>query len=220
MNIIAKFWDRAADNFDQQEARYPHMHFTVVENAKRYLNASDLVLDFGCATGKKALELAGHVKKVQGIDISPKMVAVATRNATERNIQNVEFTQATIFDPRFERESFDAVLAFGILHLLKELPKALQRIHDLLKPDGWFVSSTACMGHEESTIIWINKFLSIPIRFGIFPRLQFLKIPELEEVITCTGFNLAETETIPFNPAARQNYIVGRFIAARKELLQ
>lgn len=26
MNIAAKFWDRATQNFDQQEARYQHLH--------------------------------------------------------------------------------------------------------------------------------------------------------------------------------------------------
>jgi len=103
-------------------------------------------LDFGCATGIKTLELAGDVREIQGIDISPKMVAAAKRNAVKREVQNVNFAQATIFERRFEEEAFDVILAFGILHLLKNLPQALQRINELLKPGGWFISSTACIG--------------------------------------------------------------------------
>jgi SAM-dependent methyltransferase len=217
MNITAIFWDAAAKRFDQQEARYPQMHIKILDNTKRYLSASDLVLDYGCATGEKALELAGHVKKIQGIDISSKMVAAASMNAVERKIQNVDFTQATIFDKRFEQESFDAILAFGILHLLKDLPQAIQRIYDLLKPGGRLISSIACMGDNESIPTWINRLLFIPGRIGLLPTLRFLKIPELEEAITRTSFQIIETETFPFSPTNNPTYIVGRFIAAKKE---
>lgn len=217
MNITTKFWDRAADNFEQQEARYPHLHARNIEKARKYLSANDLALDLGCATGTKTIELAGDVREIQGIDISPKMVAAAQRNAATRKVQNVHFTQATIFDSQFEPGAFDVILAFGILHLLKDLPATLQRVHALLKPGGWFISSTACMGQDDAILHWINRILSIPARIGLFPTLQFLKIPELEAAITHAGFSIVETETIPFNPANGQTYIVGRLVAAQKE---
>lgn len=216
MNITAKFWDKAADNFEQQEARYPHLHARNIEKARKYLNANGLALDFGCATGIKTIELAGDVREIQGIDISPKMVAAAQRNAATRKVRNVHFTQATIFDAQFEPGAFDVILAFGILHLLKDLPATLQRINELLKPGGWFVSSTACMGQDDAILHWINRLLSIPARIGLFPTLQFLKIAELEAAITRTGFHVIETETIPFDIAKSPTYIVGRFVAAQK----
>jgi 2-polyprenyl-3-methyl-5-hydroxy-6-metoxy-1,4-benzoquinol methylase len=217
MTITAIFWDVVAKRFDQQEARYPQVHTRNVENARKYLHTTDLVLDFGCATGEKALELAGHVKKIYGIDISSKMVAAAKRKAAERKIQNIDFVQATIFDGRLEKESFDVILAFGILHLLKDLPQSIRRIYDLLKPGGWFVSSTACMGDNEAIPTWINNLLFIPSRIGLLPTLRFLKISELEESITRARFQIVETETIPFNPNNNPTYIVGRFITAKKE---
>jgi 2-polyprenyl-3-methyl-5-hydroxy-6-metoxy-1,4-benzoquinol methylase len=58
--------------------------------------------------------------------------------------------QATIFDTRLKEETFDVILAFGILHLLKDFPKAIRRINELLKPGGWFISSTACMGKDKT----------------------------------------------------------------------
>ena len=216
MNITAKFWDKAAKNYDQQEARYPQIHARNIENTRNYLRADNLVLDFGCATGIKTLELAGYVRAIQGIDISPRMVAMAKKNAAVRKIHNVNLTQATLFDHRFKQASFDVVLAFGILHLLNNLPIALGRINHLLKPGGWFISSTACMGQDDAILNWINKLLSVPSHIGVLPTLRFLKIPELEEAITHTGFIISETETIPFNANERQAYIVGRFIAARK----
>ena len=217
MNITTKFWDRTAKSYEQQEARYPQMHARNITNARKYLHANDLVLDFGCATGIKALELAGHVHEIQGIDISPKMVTAAKKNATERKVQNVSFAQATIFDQRFAEGAFDVIFAFGILHLLKDLPQTLQRINELLQPGGWFISSTACMREDEAILAWINRLLFIPARIGLLPTLQFLKIRELETAITRAGFRIVETETIPFNPTDAQRYVVGRFIAAKKE---
>ena len=216
MNITAKFWDRNTKTYEQQEARYPHIHARNIENARKYLRANDLVLDFGCATGTKALDLAAHVREIQGTDISSKMVAAAKRNAAERKVRNVNFAQATIFDQHFADRAFDVILAFGILHLLKDLPQVLQRINELLKPGGWFVSSTACMGRNDAILAWINRLLSIPARIGLLPTLQFLKIPELEATITHAGFTIAETKTVPFNPADERPYVVGRFIAAQK----
>jgi 2-polyprenyl-3-methyl-5-hydroxy-6-metoxy-1,4-benzoquinol methylase len=216
MNISAKFWDQAAKNFEQQEEQDPQMHIKNVENAIKYLDASDLVLDFGCATGRKALELAEYVNQILGIDISPKMVAAAKRNAAERKIQNVDFAQATIFDKQFQKESFDATLAFGILHLLKDPSKAIQRINELLKPGGWFISSTACMGDDKIIPTVMNSLLFVPGRLGIFPYLRFLKIPELEQSITNGKFQIVETETLTFRPTNDPAYIVGRFIAAKK----
>jgi len=216
MNITAKFWDRAAKNYDRQEVHYKQLHNRIVENAQSFLNASDQVLDYGCGTGTKTIELAGHVRAIQGIDISPKMIAAATRSAEERNIQNLDFTQATIFNKQLEQESFDAILAFGILHLMKNLPQVLQRINQLLKPGGWFISSTACMGRDDTILNWINHLLFIPSQIGILPTLQFLKISELQQAITHAGFEIVKTETIPFNSIDDANYVVGRFVAAQK----
>ena len=218
MNISAKFWDALANNFDEQEGRYKHAHLKTVENAKKYLNASDLVLDYGCATGTTAIEVAGQVKAIQGIDLSPKMIAAAKRRAAEQKIQNVDFAQATIFDKRLEKEAFDVILAFGILHLLKDLLKAIQRINELLKPGGVFVSSTACMGDDKTIPTLMNRILFIPSRIGILPYLRFLKIPDLEHSITQGKFEIVETETLTFtaSPPPGQTYIVARFIAAKK----
>lgn len=216
LNITTKFWDKNAKTYEQQEARYPHMHTRNVENARKYLRANDSVLDFGCATGIKALELAGCVREIQGIDISSNMVAAAKRNAAERKIRNVNFTQATIFDRRFEEEMWDVILAFGILHLVKNLSQAIQRINNLLKPGGWFISSTACMEENEKVPALMNTLLFIPGQLGLLPWLRFLKIPDLESSVTRGKFHIVETETLRFDPVHEHPYIVGRFIAAQK----
>ena len=216
MNISEKFWDMLAKNFDEQSEGYKQVHIKTVENAKKYLNAGDLVLDYGCATGTTAIEIADHVKEIHGIDISSKMIDAARRKVAERKIQNIDFAQATIFDKRSTKESFDVVLALGILHLLKDPPKAIQRIYELLKPGGRFVSLTVCMGEDKTIPTVINSILFIPSRIGIFPILGFLEVPKLEQSIIRGKFQIVETETLYFDPTHDRPYIVAHFIAAKK----
>ncbi|MDY6868681.1 MAG: hypothetical protein SVT56_12425 [Chloroflexota bacterium] len=64
MDRAEKFWDRIAKNFDKSEKRFEQIHLRTLENSKKYLDADDIVLDYGCATGTKAFELSGYVKQI------------------------------------------------------------------------------------------------------------------------------------------------------------
>jgi 2-polyprenyl-3-methyl-5-hydroxy-6-metoxy-1,4-benzoquinol methylase len=154
MKRSEKFWDRVATRFDRTEKRFEPLHIKTMEQTKRYLKSGDTVLDYGCATGTKTLELANHpgVNRIQGIDISSNMIDIATRRAVERNIENVEFAQATIFDERYTSESFDVILAFNILHLLDNTRQAVQRMSELLKPGGVLIATTPCL-HEKMAFV-------------------------------------------------------------------
>ena len=206
MNKKEKFWNRIAKNYDSQINEDDRAAIKIVENTKKYLRKSDVVLDYACATGKFTYEFAFLVKEIHGIDISPDMIAVAKRNAGEHNIEHVHFTQATIFDKRYEMESFNVILAFNILHLLEEPQQAVQRINQLLNPGGFFISATTCMAKDRSFLRIILWSLS---KIGILPYLYFFHPFEIEHILTHGGFEIVETETISPSPP---NY----FIVARK----
>ena len=46
----------------------------------------------------------------------------------------------------------DAVLAFNYLHLVRDLPGTLRRIHALLADGGLFISKTPCLGDMNPLI--------------------------------------------------------------------
>jgi 2-polyprenyl-3-methyl-5-hydroxy-6-metoxy-1,4-benzoquinol methylase len=211
MNKPEKFWDRVAENYDKSESRFELIHIKVVENSKKYLNGSDIVLDYGCATGTKAFELAGHVKQIQGIDISSKMIEAAKRKAVERKIENVDFVHATIFDERYTRESFDVILAFNILHTLKDNRQAMQRIIELLKPGGLFISITPCLKEKMEFLNYLQlSFYLLLIKIGLVPDiLTRFKFSELEDLIANGNLQIVETENIYHN-------VSGYFIVAKK----
>ena len=210
VNKAEKFWDKKASQFDQRDRNFELTHSLTVENTKKYLHVGDIVLDYGCATGTVAFEISDHVKEVHGIDISSKMIVAAKRKAAERKIENSYFAQATLFDERFKKESFDVILALNILLHLEDTPKVMQRINELLKPGGLIISVTACLGEKKnfsSKLLCFGVFLLVKIR--ILPNIRFFKISELEDSITNGNFQIVETKSLNHGP---MNY----FIAAKK----
>jgi 2-polyprenyl-3-methyl-5-hydroxy-6-metoxy-1,4-benzoquinol methylase len=195
-----KFWDRSASKYDDSEPSTDPTHIKTVEKTKKYLKVSDVVLDYGCATGTVAIEIADNAKEVHGIDLSSEMIEAAKRKASERKRGNIEFTQSTIFDERLKKESFDVILAFNILHLLEDTQKVMQRINELLKPGGLVISSTPCMGENRASFISI--LLSLAMKIGLVPDIRFFKISELEDAIANGNFQIVETESLTRNPTS------------------
>jgi 2-polyprenyl-3-methyl-5-hydroxy-6-metoxy-1,4-benzoquinol methylase len=202
MDRTERFWDGRANEYDRGEDKYQQTYSKTVENTAKHLHGSDVVLDYACGTGIITHELAGHVREIQGIDISSKMIEVASRRAGEFKIENVSYAQATIFDERLEPGAFDAILAFSILHLLEEPQEIMQRISRLLVPGGLFISATPCLG-EKRTLLGI--LMSLVSRTGFVPHLTSLRFSELEGLIADGDFQIVETEDLDQNPP---NYFV------------
>jgi len=155
-------------------------------------------MDFGCATGTKTLELAESTKQIHGIDISDEMIKEATKKKNELKIMNASFTQGTIFKNDFEKASFDKIISFGVIHLLDDKEMVIQRIHELLKPEGLFISTTACLKNkmEFKNRLEFSAFRFIK-RLGVFPlHLNMLKTSDVENLLVNSEFQTIKAETI------------------------
>jgi cyclopropane fatty-acyl-phospholipid synthase-like methyltransferase len=74
------------------------------------LTPSTRVLDLGCGIGRMEVALASQVASIDGIDLSPAMVAVARRRCAE--LHNVRITEASGRDlVQFTDRSIDLVVA-------------------------------------------------------------------------------------------------------------
>ncbi len=208
---IQKFWDKQAKRYDQAEKQFATVYSYIISKTSKYLNLNDNVLDYGCATGSKSLELAAKVQHIHGLDISTEMINEAIRKKSELKISNISFSQGTIFDSNLEKNSFDTIIAYGIIHLLEENQKVIQRIHELLKQGGLFISTTACMKDKMAikTRIEVTLFIFMK-RLGIFPlHLNMFKSSDIEKIIMDQNFIIIETEKI-------KDGIPAIFIIARK----
>jgi len=201
MNKTQKFWDKQAKRFDDSEKQFEPASQELIARTKEYLNANDNVLDFGCATGTKTLELADGIKHIHGLDISAEMISEAIKKKNKVNVTNVSFSQGTIFNDDLEKASFEKIIAYAIIHLLEDSDKVIQRIHELLKPGGLFISTTACFKDKmdfktrlEFTTYFFMK------RLGIFPlHLNMFNTSDIEQLINSQNFNIVKAEILFFN---------------------
>jgi 2-polyprenyl-3-methyl-5-hydroxy-6-metoxy-1,4-benzoquinol methylase len=150
-------------------------------------------LDFGCGSGAITNKLSKVAKSIDAIDISSGMLEFAKKQAEKDSIANINYLQTSIFDERFKDEKYDAVLAFNVLHYIEDMPRLIKRINTLLKPNGVFISSTACLKEKRSLIGYLVLLLT---KIGIMPNIFFYKKNELEILITNGNFEMIKSEKL------------------------
>jgi SAM-dependent methyltransferase len=97
------------------------------------------ILDLACGSGRHALELVRQGFSVVGADISPELIGIARKDATEQGLE-AEFVEADLRELDFEDE-FDFVLnlndgAVGYFETDEENHRTFEVIARSLKPGG------------------------------------------------------------------------------------
>ncbi len=182
----ARFWDSIATKYAKKPVADPDAYQRKIEATKARLKPDHIVLDVGCGTGSLALELAPHVSHVYAIDLSGEMIRIANRKAADGHVRNVSFYNTAVEnESSFDRESFDLICAYNLLHLVEDLDLTLRKIFDLLKPGGSFVSSTVCLRET-----WVPLGLILPVmrRLRKAPHVLMLSVQGVEEAIRAAGF--------------------------------
>jgi len=191
-----KFWDKQAKKFESSERHYDPVYKEVIAKTKQYLDTNDHVLDFGCATGTKTIELAAGVNHIHGLDLSSEMIKEAMKKKDKT--ENVSFSHGSIFDGDFKEASFDKIIAYAVIHLLEDAEKAVQRIHALLNPGGLFISTTACFKEKmafknrlQISVLFLLK------RLGMFPlHINMFRTSDIEKLIESHNFHIIKGDSI------------------------
>jgi len=77
------------------------------------------------------------------------------------------------------------VLAFNILYFLEDMENVIHRIHILLKPKGFFISATDCLGENRSIDTLIETNIK---RLGFIPYIRKLTTGELQGLLRQEDF--------------------------------
>ena len=99
------------------------------------LKGDELVLDFGCGSGRVAYWIAPKVKKVIGLESTPGMIEVAERNRTAENVGFMVYDGVRF--PSFPHP-FDLILSVGVLQYMRGevLKKTVGELARYLRKDG------------------------------------------------------------------------------------
>jgi len=205
MNKAEKFWDKTARKYSKEKVKDEEGYQKTLDDTRKYLGPEKVVLEIGCGTGTTALKLADCVKELTATDISANMIEIANEKASEQRIENVRFAKSTLFDETLEKESFDVILAYNLIHLLEDTGKVMKRINELLKPGGFFISKTVCASEKSKLWPIIAVVMCKLMRVG---KMQCFNVEEFEAAVTKEGFEIIETHT--YFPKPPRIFIVAK----------
>lgn len=205
----ARFWDRIARKYAASPISDTAGYERTLARMRELLKPADVVLEFGCGTGTTALNLAPSAARYIASDVSPEMIAIARQKAAAQSVENIEFAVATPEAAPWPDASFDAVMAFNLLHLVEAREAALRAVHRLLKPRGLFVSKTPCLKEMNPSI---RLLVPVMRAFGKAPFVAFFSADALEREIGGAGFEIVERD----RHGSRRKQEPRIFLVARK----
>lgn len=124
------------------------------------IKKGDTLLDLGCGAGVDVLvasQLVGRKGKVYGVDITPKMVEIASAHAELAKASNITILESS-FDAVAEDESVNVVISNGAINLTSCKESVFAEIYRVLKPNGKIffadmidISEPSCCSIEQSS---------------------------------------------------------------------
>ena len=185
------FWDKRSKKYDEEIKQHDSIYKKTINRTNSLLKDSDVVLDFACASGEMSLDIAPHVLRLHGIDLSGKMIEIANQKALDRKVENIKFSRIDVQDQSLTHKSFSAIVAFNIFHLVDDVSIILNRFYELLEDGGLLVSQTPCLGERG----WlVRSLIGLAQRVGMAPPILNLTTSDLESIISGCNFEIVENE--------------------------
>jgi ubiquinone/menaquinone biosynthesis C-methylase UbiE len=101
--------------------------------------AGEKILDLGTGPGEPAMTIShevGPTGRVTGVDLSEKMVSIASQVARARGLQNVDFLTMDSSELTFPVNSFDAIVSSFGFQIFTDPEKAAREAHRVTREGG------------------------------------------------------------------------------------
>ena len=131
---VRKAYDEIAERENQFEKEFSLRNEIPREFVKKYLKASDVVLDAGGGSGINAIMMAQYCERVTLVDISPKLLEIAITNIQEKGLADkIDIREGDISDlEQLRDDTFSFVVCLGGA-LSYTLEKGQQAIRELVR---------------------------------------------------------------------------------------
>jgi ubiquinone/menaquinone biosynthesis C-methylase UbiE len=131
-----------------QESNLKRVRVLLQELAKS--TPAERLLDVGCGTGLILDAAHDLFKELDGVDITPEMLARVTPRA------NVRTQLACAESLPFPDKTFDAVTAYSLLHHIENLGRVFREVRRTLKPGGFFYADESPSQHYQDAFLALN----------------------------------------------------------------
>ncbi len=139
---VRALFDGYAARFDEELVgrlgyQTPALLAALLEQAGLRPEGALRVLDLGCGTGLSGLALRPFAVRLEGLDLSPGMLAEAARRGIYEALHEADLLDWLPAHP----QAFGLVMAADVLNYLGDLGPALQAATGALAPGGWLAFS-------------------------------------------------------------------------------
>ena len=187
------YWERHACNYDAS-VRWvlgrpmPRM----LELTSGAVRGKTRVLEVAAGTGIVTSAIAQSSDSVVATDYAAAMVESLEKRVQDAGLKNVTCEQVDIYALPYSAGEFDAVVAANVLHLVPDLPAAIQALRSVTKTGGMLVAPTFC--HDETKTSWlVSRLLAV----SGFPGRRRFTMQSLRDTLVESGLQVARTELLP-----------------------
>jgi predicted TPR repeat methyltransferase len=139
-NAYIKYvFDRFAESFEERleclEYRAPELIFRAVARICGEPAGDRDLLDAGCGTGLCGPLLRPYARRLEGVDLSPKMLVRAKSTGSYDALEEAELTGFIAS----QKDAYDVIVSADALCYFGELQEVMTAVAKALKPDGFFI---------------------------------------------------------------------------------
>ena len=203
-------WERQAAGYDSRTLKIFRKAYDLsIQKVRSILTPEKSVLEIGCGTGIVTLGIAPYAGKIAAVDLSPQMIAQAKRKAEQASAANITFRVGDGYAVPYEDESFDAVLLFNTLHVVREPEALLREARRVLAPSGLLACAVDCYAEPVPfpirLMLGLQKLLK---RIGVISFLWDFRKEDVHRLFTSHGLAVVETDIL--HPAPVNYYLLAR----------
>ncbi|WP_269623459.1 class I SAM-dependent methyltransferase [Prochlorococcus marinus] len=204
-SLSADYFDSTSDEYtndyylSQQDhpkwARQKEIVFLIT----KYLQSQNTkILDIGCGPGLLEEDLSNLSYKGIGMDISQQMIKISQNRAKAKGFdESWEFMLGDCEDTKLQTQSFDCVIASGVIEYMPEDNKLLKEINRVLKVDGLFILNVTNAFGISTVLNRLSHYVKgIP---GVMKLANFVKVSLLGSKTKAKRLTFIPRKHIPGN---------------------